>query len=135
VEAREEAEFRSRVCSTRQDLDLDHRFPDCGVKNSTEASFKDKGQCFGHCQIGLLVSLRCGRTRRMSIESLRQLPRIEKLKLMEMLWDELSRPDDKFESPAWHAQELAATERRLPEGKEQVLDWDAAKESLRSKFR
>jgi hypothetical protein len=71
----------------------------------------------------------------MSIESLRQLPRSEKLKIMEMLWQELSRPDDGFESPAWHAKELAATERRLAEGKEQVLDWEAAKESLRSRFR
>jgi len=54
---------------------------------------------------------------------------------MEMLWQELSRPDDEFESPAWHANEVAATERRLAEGKEQVLDWDAAIESLRSKAR
>jgi hypothetical protein len=71
----------------------------------------------------------------MTVESLRQMPRSEKLKLMESLWEELSRPDDEFESPAWHAQELAATERRLAEGKEQVLDWDAAKQSLRSKIR
>ncbi|MGD1083804.1 MAG: addiction module protein [Verrucomicrobiota bacterium] len=69
----------------------------------------------------------------MSIESVRQLPRIEKLKLMETLWEELSRPDSDFESPARHATELAATERRLAEGKEQVLDWDTAKQSLRSK--
>jgi hypothetical protein len=66
----------------------------------------------------------------MTVESLRQLPRSEKLKLMETLWEELSRPDDEFESPAWHAKELAATERRLAEGKEQVLDWDTAKQSL-----
>jgi len=71
----------------------------------------------------------------MSIESLRRLSRSEKLKLMETLWHELSQPDGEYESPAWHATELAATERRLAEGKEQVLDWDAAKESLRSKFR
>lgn len=69
----------------------------------------------------------------MSIESLRNLPRGEKLKLMEALWDELSRPDEEFESPAWHARELAATERRLAEGREQVMDWDAAKVSLRAK--
>ncbi len=66
----------------------------------------------------------------MSIESLRQLPRGEKLKLMETLWEELSRPDGEFESPAWHAQEMAETERRLSEGREKVLDWDAAKEAL-----
>jgi len=83
----------------------------------------------------LLVSIQCGKFAVMSIESLRQLPRIEKLKLMETLWEDLSRPDDQFESPAWHAKELAAAERRLAEGKEQILDWDTAKVSLRSKFK
>jgi hypothetical protein len=53
---------------------------------------------------------------------------------METLWEELSWPDSDFESPAWDAEELAATERRLAEGKEAVLDWDTAKQSLRSKF-
>ena len=71
----------------------------------------------------------------MTVESLRQLPRSEKLKLMETLWEELSRRDDEFESPAWHAKELAATERRLAEGSEQMLDWETAKQSLRGKFR
>jgi hypothetical protein len=71
----------------------------------------------------------------MTVESLRQMPRSEKLKLMERLWEELSRPEGGFESPAWHASELAATERRLAEGKEQVLDWDTAKQSLRGKLR
>jgi hypothetical protein len=54
---------------------------------------------------------------------------------METLWEDLSRPDEAFESPAWHAKELAATERRLAEGKEQLLDWDTAKDALRSKVK
>jgi hypothetical protein len=70
----------------------------------------------------------------MSIETVQRMSRGEKLKLMELLWEQLSRPDDAFESPAWHAQELTATERRLAEGKEQVLDWDAAKKELRRRF-
>ena len=80
------------------------------------------------------MSRACIRLTGMTVESLRQLPRSEKLKLMETLWEELSRPEDEFVSPAWHAEELAATEQRLAEGKEQVLDWDTAKQSLRSKF-
>jgi len=70
----------------------------------------------------------------MSIESVQQMSRGEKLKLMELLWEQLSRPDDVFESPAWHAQALAATEQRLAEGKEQVLDWEVAKKELRRRF-
>jgi hypothetical protein len=70
----------------------------------------------------------------MTIEAMRELPRSEKLKLMEALWEELSRPDDKFESPAWHATVLRETEERVREGKEQVLDWETAKKTLREKF-
>ena len=69
----------------------------------------------------------------MTIQAVERLPRSEKLKLMEALWEDLSRPDNEFESPAWHAEELAATERRLAEGKEQILDWEAAKQELRNK--
>ena len=70
----------------------------------------------------------------MSIETIQQLPRSEKLKLMEALWDQLSRPDTAYESPAWHAQELHETEQRLAQGQEKVLDWDAAKKELRRRF-
>lgn len=70
----------------------------------------------------------------MSTESVQRLSRSEKLKLMEFLWKQLSQPDDAFESPAWHATELAATEQRLAEGEEQVMDWDVAKEELRRRF-
>lgn len=70
----------------------------------------------------------------MSIETVRQMSRNEQLKLMELLWVQLSRPDDALESPAWHAQELAETERRLAEGKEQVVDWEVAKKELRRRF-
>ena len=69
----------------------------------------------------------------MTIETIQRLSRGEKLKLMEALWEDLSRPEDKFESPAWHAEELAKTEKRLAEGKEQVLDWETAKKMLRKR--
>jgi hypothetical protein len=68
----------------------------------------------------------------MTVESVKQLSRSEKLKLMETLWEELSRPDAEYESPAWHAKALAETQQRLVEGKEQVLDWESAKKQLRS---
>ena len=59
----------------------------------------------------------------------------EKLRAMEALWEDLSRPEIEFESPAWHAKELAETERRLAEGKEEVVEWEEAKQRLRSKLR
>jgi hypothetical protein len=70
----------------------------------------------------------------MSIESIQQMSRSEKLQLMELLWEQLSRPDDALKSPAWHAQELAETEQRLAEGTEQIMHWDVAKKELRRRF-
>ena len=67
----------------------------------------------------------------MTIQAVQQLPRSEKLKLMEALWEDLSHPESEFASPAWHAEELAATEQRLAEGKEQIIDWETAKQELR----
>jgi hypothetical protein len=69
----------------------------------------------------------------MTVETLRQMPRSEKLKLLEALWEDLSRVDGEFQSPGWHAEELAVTEQRLAEGKERVIDWADAKRALRSK--
>ena len=70
----------------------------------------------------------------MSIETVEKMSRRGKLKLMEALWEQLSRPDDAFESPSWHADELARTGQRLAEGKEQVMEWETAKKKLRSRF-
>ncbi len=67
----------------------------------------------------------------MSVEEIQQLPREEQLRLMEALWEELSREESELKSPAWHEAALAETERRLEEGREEILDWDRAKEELR----
>ena len=63
------------------------------------------------------------------MEAVRQLPRSEKLKLMEVLWESLSQPNDQFMSPAWHTKELADTEQHFAEGQEEILDWEKAKKS------
>jgi hypothetical protein len=63
-----------------------------------------------------------------------RLPPAEKLRLMETLWQEFSRRGGaEVASPAWHAEALAETERRLAEGLEEVLDWPRVKEELRQK--
>ena len=59
------------------------------------------------------------------------MPRAEKLRLMEVLWTELSRDESEIESPAWHEVALAETEQRLKDGREQMIDWDHAKAELR----
>jgi hypothetical protein len=68
----------------------------------------------------------------MSAFEIQHLPRQEKLKLMEMLWADLSRDDADLESPAWHADALRETAEHRAHGGETVLDWEQAKEKLRS---
>ena len=57
----------------------------------------------------------------------------EKLQLMEVLWDGISRDDPAYESPVWHVEELQKTEERVAAGLEEVLDWDDVKKRLRDK--
>lgn len=70
----------------------------------------------------------------MSITELRQLPPIEKLKLIELLWSDLAAHDASFDSPGWHAEELSKTEAALSSGQAETLDWEEAKKELRKRF-
>jgi len=63
-----------------------------------------------------------------------QMSRTEKVMAMEALWKDLSLDDASVESPAWHREELAATELRVASGQEQFVDWEAAKKELRKRF-
>ena len=63
-----------------------------------------------------------------------QLPRTEKLRLMEALWTDLTPNEDGFESPSWHEAALRETEKRLSNGQEQTLDWEEAKRRLRGEL-
>jgi len=68
----------------------------------------------------------------MSVEELvMQLSRLEKLRLMESLWIDLSRVGDGVDSPPWHEAALWETERRVTSGEEEVLDWEEAKRRIR----
>lgn len=55
---------------------------------------------------------------------------LEKLQLMEMIWDDLSRNAEAMEPPAWHGELLAAREAANAHGKETFEDWEVAKERL-----
>jgi hypothetical protein len=70
----------------------------------------------------------------MSVLEIQHLPRQEKLKLMELLWAELSWDEAEMESPAWHADALRETTERRARGDETVLDWEQAKAKLRSRL-
>ena len=67
----------------------------------------------------------------MSMLEIQQMPRQEKLKLMEALWVELSRDEMDLESPSWHAVVLRETSERRRRWAEIELDWEQAKTKLR----
>lgn len=64
-------------------------------------------------------------------ELVMQLPRREKLLLMESLWVDLNQAGEEVESPGWHEAVLQETERRLAAGEEEILNWEEAKRRLR----
>lgn len=66
----------------------------------------------------------------MSALEIQQLPRQEKLRLMDLLWADLSREAADFESPGWHAAALQETADRRRRGEETVIDWEQAKARL-----
>jgi hypothetical protein len=57
----------------------------------------------------------------------------EKLRAMEALWVDLSQDEDRFESPAWHAEALREAERAMKNGKAKFSDWKEAKKRIRRK--
>ena len=62
------------------------------------------------------------------------LSREDKLKVMEAIWEDLSKEDEELESPEWHQKALLETEQRLNLGEEKKVDWNTAKKELRERF-
>ena len=63
--------------------------------------------------------------------SIENLTRTEKLRMMEVIWDDLSRDSETLTSPEWHAQALKDAERALAENQTHFVSWEAAKKRLR----
>jgi hypothetical protein len=55
----------------------------------------------------------------------------EKLRTLEELWEAITQEGDRYQSPAWHEQELRETQRRVESGAERPMDWTSAKSKLR----
>lgn len=58
----------------------------------------------------------------------------EKIQTMELLWDDLCKEPEKFESPAWHLDELKHREQLVREGKAEYLDWETVKKDIRKEI-
>jgi hypothetical protein len=65
---------------------------------------------------------------------IRHLSREDKLRVMEAIWEDLTKEDEEVESPKWHQEALQEAEHRLNLGEEKMVDWDSAKKELRKRF-
>ena len=63
-----------------------------------------------------------------------RLSKEEKLRIMEDIWEDLSREEEEVDSPKWHREALAETEMLVSSGREKAVDWESAKKQLRKRF-
>ncbi len=88
----------------------------------------------GFCAIGFLAHPQASaHACSMSMLTLEQVSWAEKLQAMEGLWESLSQDEDRLESPAWHADALEETRQNHAAGREQPVDWQAAKQEVRKR--
>jgi len=62
--------------------------------------------------------------------NLEEMTTEEKLRAMEMLWEDLCRTVPDFSSPSWHEEVLKEREQRIRDGKDKFVDWDQAKKDI-----
>ena len=65
--------------------------------------------------------------------SLSRLSFVQKLDLMETLWEDLSRDGKQLKSPPWHETVLKDREEAYAAGKVAVSDWEQAKNRIKKK--
>jgi hypothetical protein len=70
----------------------------------------------------------------MNISELYKLPNIEKLKVIESLWSDLTANEAQIPVPHWHEAVLKSTEVEYAAGLVEIVDWQNAKTELRKSF-
>ncbi|MEX1349052.1 MAG: addiction module protein [Desulfobacterales bacterium] len=60
---------------------------------------------------------------------------LDKIAVMEKLWDDLCRDPDSIPSPKWHKGVLEAREKKINEGKANFTTFDRAKERIRNQIK
>ena len=61
---------------------------------------------------------------------LAEMTTAEKLELIEILWNDLSKAPEEIPSPDWHLEELRRREESVKNGTSEFLDWDDVKTRL-----
>jgi putative addiction module component (TIGR02574 family) len=64
-----------------------------------------------------------------------KMTNLDKIALMEKLWDDLCRDPESIQSPDWHKDVLEAREKEINEGKAKFTSFDKAKERIRDQIK
>ena len=64
-----------------------------------------------------------------------KMTRLDKIAVMEKLWDDLCRDPESIPSPTWHKEVLEAREKEIKEGKAKFTSFDQAKKRIRDQVR
>jgi Putative addiction module component len=66
-----------------------------------------------------------------ALDQIHKMPFHEKLLVMEAIWDDISREEEKLDVPQWHKDILDERERLITEGKAKFTDWEEAKRQIK----
>ena len=66
----------------------------------------------------------------MSIADIKKMPFVERVRLMEQIWDTLRDESEQVESPAWHEEILEKRKEAYKEGRVQSYTIDEIKQKL-----
>jgi len=66
-----------------------------------------------------------------TLEQIHKMAFHEKLLVMEAIWDDISREEEKLDVPQWHKDILDERERLITEGKAKFIDWEEAKRQIK----
>jgi putative addiction module component (TIGR02574 family) len=64
-----------------------------------------------------------------------KMTRLDKIAIMERLWEDLCRDPESIPSPEWHKDILEAREREVSEGKAKFTSFDRSKKRIRDQSR
>ena len=64
-----------------------------------------------------------------------KMTRLDKIAVMEKIWDDLCRDPDSIPSPKWHKEVLEAREKEINEGRAKFTAFDRVKEKFRDQIK
>jgi len=58
----------------------------------------------------------------------------DKIRTMEIIWDDLCKKTENLSSPSWHKDILDEREKDIESGKEEFIDWNEAKKQIENEI-